>query len=108
MTGAEWIFCILGLTLGAALPRILPMALPADRPMSPLVRLWLDFVPASVLAALAAPDILLRDGGLFLSPDNIFLLAAAPTLLVAWKTRSLAASLATGMALTALGRWWGL
>ena len=108
MTGAEWIFCISGLVMGAALPRVLPMTLLADRPMPATLRRWLDFVPASVLAALAAPDILLRNDELFLSPDNIFLLAAAPTLLVAWKTRSLCAALATGMALTALGRWWGL
>jgi branched-subunit amino acid transport protein len=107
MTGGGWVFCIAGLILGVALPRALPMTLLAGRPMPPLIRRWLDFVPASVLAALAAPEILLRDGELFLSPNNIFLLAAAPTLLVAWKTRSLFAALATGMITTALGRWWG-
>lgn len=106
MTGTELALCTLGMTLGTVLPRALPMTLMADRPLPPLVRRWLTFVPAAILAAMVAPDILLRDGDLFLSPDNMFLLASVPTLLVAWKTRSLFATLAAGMALVALGRWW--
>lgn len=109
MTNVDFALCTVGMVLGTVLPRALPMTLLADRPLPLLVRRWLSFVPASILAAMVAPDIFLKDGALFLSTDNIFLLAAAPTLLVAWKTRSLFATLAGGMIMVALGRlWWGL
>ena len=98
MTNFDLALCTLGMVLGTALPRALPMP--------PKARRWLSFVPAAILAALVAPDIFLREGALFLSTDNMFLLAAPPTILVAWKTRSLFATLAAGMFLVALGRWW--
>lgn len=106
MTPLELALCTLGMALGTALPRALPMTMLSEKAMPPKVQRWLTFVPAAILAALVAPDIFLRDGALFLSTDNIFLLAALPTLLVAWKTRSLFASLAAGMGLVALCRWW--
>lgn len=106
MTNFALALCTLGMVLGTVLPRALPMTLLADRPMPPKVRRWLSFVPAAILAALVAPGIFLREGRLFLSTDNIFLLATPLTMLVAWKTRSLFATLAVGMALVALGRWW--
>lgn len=106
MTTLDLALCTLGMVLGTALPRALPMTLLADRPMPSRVRRWLAFVPAAILAALVAPDIFLREGELFVSTDNMFLLAALPTILVAWKTRSLFATLAAGMILVAVGRWW--
>ena len=106
MTNFDLALCTLGMVLGTALPRALPMTLLADRPMPPKARRWLSFVPAAILAALVAPDIFLREGALFLSTENMFLLAAPPTILGSWKTRSLFATLAAGMFLVALGRWW--
>lgn len=106
MTNVDLALCTVGMMLGTIIPRALPMTLLADRPMPPMVRRWLSFVPASILAAMVAPDIFLKDGSLFFSTNNIFLLAAAPTLFVAWKTRSLFATLAGGMIMVALGRWW--
>lgn len=106
MTNLDLALCTLGMVLGTALPRALPMTLLADRPMPSKVRRWLAFVPAAILSALVAPDIFLQEGRPFLSLDNMFLLATPPTILVAWKTRSLFATLAAGMALVALGRWW--
>lgn len=105
MSNLELALITFGMILGTALPRALPMTLLADRPLSPKVFRWLSFVPAAILAALVAPDIFLADGRLNFSLDNIFLLAALPTLLVAWKTRSLFGTLAIGMALVALIRW---
>lgn len=106
MTHLDLALCTLGMVVGTALPRALPMTLLADRPMPTKVRHWLSFVPAAILSALVAPDIFLLKGELFLSTDNMFLLAAPFTILAAWKTRSLFATLAAGMALVALGRWW--
>ena len=106
MTHMELLVCTLGLALGAGLPRVLPLTFLADRSMPPRFQRWLSFVPAAILAALVAPEIFMADGRLFLSLDNIFLLASLPTLLLAWKTRSLFVTLATGMLTVACMRWW--
>lgn len=106
MTGLELFICTIGMAIGVALPRVLPLTLLADKELSLTARTWLGFVPAAILAALVAPDIFLQEGSISLSTDNIFLLAAVPTLLVAWKTRSLLWTLAAGMACVAGLRWF--
>lgn len=105
MTHLELALCTGGMLLGTFLPRVLPMTLLAGRPLPEAARVWLGFVPAAILAALVAPEIFLVDGKLALSMDNTFLVAALPSIFVAWKTRSLFATLAAGMASAALLRW---
>ena len=105
MTHLELALCTGGMILGTFLPRVLPMTILAGRPLPEAARVWLGFVPAAVLAALVAPEIFLVDGRLALNTDNIFLLAALPSILVAWKTGSLIATLAAGMGAAALLRW---
>lgn len=55
----------------------------------------LRFVPAAVLSALVAPDLLLADGGV--SVANPRLAAGALATAVAWRTEDIAATLVTGM-----------
>lgn len=86
------------------LPRLLPVWFLATRKLPGVVITWLRYVPAAVLAALLFPAILLREQSLFLSANNLYLLAFFPTLLVAWKTKSLFGAVVVGMALVALGR----
>ena len=105
MTHLELALCTGGMILGTFLPRVLPMTILAGRPLPEAARVWLGFVPAAVLAALVAPEIFLVDGRLALNTDNIFLLAALPSILVAWKTGRLFATLAAGMGAAALLRW---
>ena len=105
---AELLLCVVGMILGTALPRALPMTILAERPMPDKARRWLSYVPAAILAALVAPDVLLRDGGLYLSAQNVFLVAAIPCVLVAARTKSLFITLALGMAIVALLRYFGL
>ena len=107
MTTWELLLCVVGMAVVTALPRVLPLTLLAGRSLPPTFIRCLSFVPASVLAALLAPELLLRDDRLFLSTDNLFLLAALPTLFVAWKTNSFFGSIATGMLAVALGRLAG-
>lgn len=57
----------------------------------------LRFVPAAVLAALVAPEFVLADGSVALSPANPRLLAGALAAAVAWHTEDIAATLAAGM-----------
>ena len=64
----------------------------------------LRFVPAAVLAALAAPAVVVVDGTPAVSPGNERLLAAGLAVVVAWRTESVLATIAAGMvALLGLG-----
>ena len=59
----------------------------------------LQYVAPAVLAALVAPAVLLRDNSIDLSPvTNPRALAALIALLIAWKTKSVAAVIVAGMA----------
>ncbi|MDR2726713.1 MAG: AzlD domain-containing protein [Deltaproteobacteria bacterium] len=100
----ELLLCFTGMGLVTALPRILPLTLLAGRVLPQAFAHCLSFVPAAVLAALLAPELLVRGGTLSLGPDNFFLLAAGPTFWVAWRGNGIFAPIATGMAAVALAR----
>jgi branched-subunit amino acid transport protein len=57
----------------------------------------LRFVPVAVLTALVVPAIIYREGALSLSLDNERLIAGLLAAIVAWRTRSVLATLAAGM-----------
>ncbi len=97
---------ICGMGVVTYLPRLLPMLLLSNRKLSPWIARWLSFVPATVLAALLAPGLLCRENALFLEFDNFFLLAAIPTFYVAWRFKSFFGTVATGMGLVALARYF--
>ncbi len=109
MSLSEQLLMILGMALVTYIPRVVPLMLLSSRELNPRLMRWLEMVPPAVLAALLAQEIFLRsapDGGktLFFSLDNVFLLAAVPSLLVGWLTRSFFAVVAAGMATVALLR----
>lgn len=58
----------------------------------------LRFVPPAVLSAIILPEMLVRDGALDLRPGNVRLVAGVVAALVAWRTRSVVATIAVGMA----------
>ena len=59
----------------------------------------LRFIPASVLPALVAPAVLLHHSGAPLSPASLERpLAGLVAVAVAWRTRSVTATIASGMA----------
>ena len=58
----------------------------------------LRFVPAAVLAALAAPAVVVVDGSPAISLANGRLLAAGLAVVVAWRTESVLATIVAGMA----------
>ncbi len=95
---------LLGMLLVTYLPRLLPVWLLATRKLPDVVITWLRYVAPAVLAALLLPGILVDDGKLHLAWNNLYLLAFFPTLLVAWKTRSMFGAVIVGMALVALAR----
>ncbi len=95
---------ILGMALVTYLPRLLPVWLLATRKLPEVVITWLRFVPAAVLSALLLPGVLVEGKQIHLAWNNLYLLAFFPTLLVAWKTRSMFGAVIVGMVLVAVGR----
>jgi branched-subunit amino acid transport protein len=80
--------------------------LPPDTQVPAWLNSGLKYVAASVLPALIAPDVLFRD----LAPGEILnvyrVIAASLAGLVAYKTRSTTGTLAAGMAVLWLFKWW--
>ncbi len=90
-----------GMALVTYVPRALPLLLLSSRTLPPVVIRWLELIPPAVLAALLLPQLLLgKENGLpFLdiSLGNTFLLAAIPTALTGYFTRSFFGTVAVGM-----------
>lgn len=95
---------ILGMALGTFTLRLVPIVLLSRFELPLWAREWLRLVPGAVLAASLAQTLLIRDEQLALRWDNPYLLAAVPTFLVAWRTRSVIWTMLTGMACFALLR----
>ena len=90
------------------LPRLLPTLFLSGRNLQPMLIAWLRLVPPAVLAAMLAPSLLVRKEGVDLGFDNLFFWSALIAFPVAWKSKSLFATVVVGMGLVALGRYLGL
>jgi branched-subunit amino acid transport protein len=90
---------ILIIGAGTYLERLSFIGIIGDREIPQWAVLPLRFVAPAVFAALVAPAVLLQDDSLELSPTtNPQALATLVALLVAWRTKSVAATLVSGMA----------
>lgn len=97
---------ILGMGAVTYIPRCGPLLALASRSLPPVAVRWLGYVPTAVLAALLAPSLLVQDGAIQASPDNVFLLAAVPAFAVCVTTRSFFGTVAVGMAAVAAARYF--
>jgi branched-subunit amino acid transport protein len=97
---------MVGMLAVTYLPRLLPLWLFASRSLPPLVIAWLRYVPVAVLAAMLFPSLLLVEGRVSVGGGNLFLWAAVPTFLVAWRTKSLFGSVIVGMVVVAGARYF--
>lgn len=105
MSARPWILLlILGTTVVTVIPRVLPLALLSRFNLPKWFVKWLGYVPIAVLAALLAQSVLVSNGSIDLSLNNLALIAVIPTLLVAVRTRSLIWTVLTGVASMALLR----
>lgn len=93
---------IAGMALVTYLPRVLPLTVLSRLALPAWFRRWLSYVPGAVLAALLAPALLLPGGHWPAWRDNLPLLAAVPTFLVASRSRGLFSTVVTGLAAMAL------
>lgn len=97
---------ILGMALVTYLPRALPALALSSRTLHPAVRRFLSFVPVAVLAALLLPSLVVTESRLDFSTGNVFLWVSLLILPYCIKTRSFFGTVAVGMGLVALARWW--
>jgi branched-subunit amino acid transport protein len=74
------------------------LMLPAAVETPALLRRALRFVPAAVLTAIWAPELLLKDQVLSVGPGNEKLLAGAVAIAVAWRWRMTSLTIAAGLA----------
>lgn len=81
------------------------LALPGSVSLPALLRRALRFVPAAVLTAVWAPELLLQKGVLFVSPQNERLLAGVVAIAVAWRWRMSFATIAAGLIALHLFDW---
>ncbi len=89
------------------LPRVLPILLLTRRKLPDPVIRWLSYVPVAVLAALLSPALFAPSGEIdFAIHSNPAFWAAVPVFAVAYFTRSLFATVLTGMTLVALLRYF--
>lgn len=103
------ILLILGMTLVTYVPRAFPLMLLSSRNLNPIIERWLRLIPPAVLAALLAPELILQQSengaSLNIALDNIILMAALPSFLVAWFSKSFFGTVIFGMGAVALGRY---
>ncbi len=102
------LFTLLGMMLVTYLPRMFPLLFLSGKTLPPLFVTWLRMVPPAVLAAMLFPGLLVKDAQVNLHFENLYFWAALVAFAVSWKTRSLFATVLTGMACVALGRYLGI
>ncbi len=98
-------FLLLMLAMGAVtyLPRLLPLVMLSRRTLPGWFAEWLELIPSAILSALIAPTLFAQPDPRLFTLGNVELLAALPTLLCAYKSRSLAGTVVVGMLC-----YWGL
>ena len=97
---------LVGMALVTYLPRLLPAWYLREKQLHPFLVAWLKFVPVAVLAALLLPSLLVQEGKINFSITNLYIWAALPAGLVAWKYKSLFGTVITGMLVIAVCRWF--
>jgi branched-subunit amino acid transport protein len=79
------------------LPRWLPLLYLAHRRLPKGLIDWLSFIPVAILSALLAPILFTDSASRSLELGKPEFLIAIPTLLFAWKTKSLGGTVVLGM-----------
>lgn len=98
-----WVVIAMGLVTLAA--RLSFIVLPPDTRIPDMLQRALRYVAASVLPALVMPDVLFHGASGGFSFDVYRLVAAIVAALVAWKSRSIVATLIAGMAVLLALKW---
>jgi branched-subunit amino acid transport protein len=95
---------LLGMLAVTYVPRVLPVLVLSSRRLPAVVVAWLRHVPVAVLAAMLFPALFVQEGRIDLGLNNLFLWAAVPAFLVAWRRRSFFATVIVGIVVVAVAR----
>ena len=100
--------CVGVCVLATVLPRVLPLYA-FSRELPAFVKTWLNYIPAAVMAALVAPDLLFYGGNFNPDPlNNVFLLAGIASMIFAIVSKNFFATIVFAMAFVAGMRYFGL
>lgn len=105
---SEIVLIILGIAAATFFTRFACLAVFNRNGVPAWLEKWLRHVPTAILASLIAPALLLPAGSLDISTDNHYLLAGCVTAATAYKTRSVIATIALGLAVMFALRWFGV
>lgn len=103
MTFLDYLFLFCGMGLVTYLPRTLPLLYLTNRKLPQWLVDWLDLIPVAILSAIISPTLLADTTARAFRFGKLELLVAIPTLLFAFKTRSLGGTVLVGMLLYWLG-----
>lgn len=90
-------FTIIGMGIITYAIRLAPVLLLERIELNPSVRQALKYVPAAVLSAIIFPELFMPAGIVHFSPANARLVAGLVAIVVAWRTRNVLWTIATGM-----------
>ncbi|MCC0651072.1 MULTISPECIES: AzlD domain-containing protein [unclassified Clostridioides] len=90
------IIVILGMAIVTYIPRILPMIIFSKNDMPESIKDIMKFIPIAILSSLIAKDIFFNGDNLYLSFTNPKIISSIIVLLVAYKFKSIAVSIAVG------------
>ena len=88
---------IFGMSIATFGQRASFLLLPAHIQLPTLLRRALRYVPAAVLTAIWAPELLLQKGALSLAPGNERLLAGVVAIAIAWRFRTTFGTIVAGL-----------
>ena len=97
MSHATLAWIILGMGLITFAIRVALFLLPAGAQLPEWLLRALRYVPAAVLSAIIAPELLMPGGAFDLSLGNERLLAGVVAILVAWRTRNVIWTVGVGL-----------
>lgn len=97
MTFYAYLLLLLGMGGVTYLPRLLPLLFLSQRDLPQWLIEWLELIPVAILAALLAPSLVIDSGSGHFDLLRREFWVALPTLLFAWKTRSLGGTVMVGM-----------
>lgn len=95
----EYVLTVVGMGVVTYIPRWLPLFFLSRRRLPQWLVEWLDFIPVSILSALVLPGLVTTGEPRHMVLFQPELIVAVPTLLFAWKSRSLAGTVLCGMGL---------
>lgn len=88
---------IIGVAVANFAVRFIPLATVSRIDLPRPVMRWLSYVPVAVMGAIVADEVLTPSGEYIAPWDNPYLIAAIPTALVYYKTRSFLGAVVVGM-----------